>query len=137
MLEHLQNTWKRVRRYAITAFILFFVYSTCVGAMLDSRLKTALMTPVQSVVMYFGLVQNFLTFSPEPPRSNRRLFAHVKYDDGSTTIWNYPEIEALSSFKRRLQAGRYRTAYLRNLRKRALWPSFARHVARINDSISK
>lgn len=126
-----KTIWEEKRRYAITAFILFFVYCAAVDILPRSHLKTALSAQVHKTASLLGLEQRFHTFSPEPPRLNSRIYAYLKAADSSTAIWNYPDVEKLGNLQRKIRAPRFRILSTRNLRKNSiLWSDLARYVAR-------
>lgn len=129
-----KTIWEENRRYAITAFILFFLYCAAIDILPRSYLKTTLSAPVYKTASLLGLEQRFHTFSPEPPRRNSRIYAYIKAADGSTSIWNYPDVERLGNLQRKIRAPRFRILATKNLRKDSiLWTDFARYVARENN----
>ncbi len=125
------------QRAIISVFILFYITVVILWVCPWSRTKNALIEPLTPHIYYTGVWQGFAVFAPDPRKSNYRIFADIKYDDGSQKRWNYPAMEKLGLFERfcKEHYRKYGNDCL-NFNE-LLWPDFARYVARLNNEKTK
>lgn len=82
--------------------------------------------------MFLGLGQNFVVFSPDIDTTNAKLVGVVNFADGSSRIWEYPEMMKMGIVEK-VMRNRHLT-YVFVLQKpenRFLLPATARHIARL------
>jgi hypothetical protein len=128
--EGQSKRWGQGLFLAKNLFIVFFLYSALFQTMPKGPGRAALFLPVKPLVETCGLWQNFKTFGPQPPKVNQYLSADVLFDDGSTCVWHYPNLESFDSPLQWLRSLRYRIFWTHRLHKEEkFYPDFARYVA--------
>lgn len=131
--------WSRLRKPAISAFIIMFVYATALWLMAPFPARDALLRPLFPYIFYVGMWQQYDAFAPSPRMTNIDITAVVTYADGSTTIWQYPRVETMG-FLQRMQKERFRKYgydYLNWEDYEYLCPDFCRWVARMHNKDGK
>lgn len=125
------------RRAAITGFVVFQLFAVLVTALPPTtRLVAVGKAVVEPYVHVVGLAQSWPMFSPNPPRADGYVQAHVIYRDGRTTEWKFP-IPADYGYFRRYTIERFRkwgNDHIRPNDGGHLWPDAARYVARVTDT---
>lgn len=126
-----------VRRSIINIFILFYMAAIMLWVCPSSRTKNALIKPINDHILYTGVWQGFAVFAPDPRKFNLKIFATIKFDDGTETIWRFPTMENLGIFNRYCKE-HYRkfTNDCLNYND-SLWPDCARWIARQHDGKQK
>jgi hypothetical protein len=110
-------------------FIAFFLYISIVQIVPNGACRRFLLRPVTPPLEALGLWQNFVTFGPEPPKINESLYALVTFDDGTSCIWHYPDLEHFDSPLSWVRSFRYRIFWLHYLRsENRLYSDFASYV---------
>src|SRR3954465_5465996 len=104
MAEQQPKSWMRV---IITLFILFHVYIMATWGLPTSPFRTRLVQKIEDYVIYSGLWHSWDMFSPDPLSLNFRIQAQIIYQNGSTKMWDFPQMEKLGLWER-FQKERYR-----------------------------
>ena len=125
------------RKTVITLFIIFYIMSVILWVLPWSRTRDFFIKPITQQIYYTGIWQGFAVFAPDPRKENYRIYATIRYDDGTEKIWHYPAMEKLGLFERYCKEHwrKYGNDCLNG--NNLLWPDFARWVARANDEKSK
>jgi hypothetical protein len=121
-----------LRKSLINCFLIAYLFVMFYELFPRLPLHHQLFKPVKPAVDYAGLWQTFAVFVPNPRRTNIYLDALISFDDGKSTIWQFPRLEQMSILQR-LQKERYRKfgndhAYLAD--EKMLWPDLARFAAK-------
>ncbi len=123
------KSWWHWRTACTNLFIAFFIYNSVVHLLPYGVARNSLLQPIKPVVEGSGLWHNFRTFSPQPPQSNQYLSALISFDDGTSSLWQYPDLEHFDSLLAWAQADRYRIFWTHYLHSRkALYPDFASYL---------
>jgi hypothetical protein len=90
-------------------------------------------TPVTVIQNYLSMWRGWSMFAPNPLRTNQYVDAKVHFKDGTSMIWNFPNIEEKSLLKRYFFSERYRkysSDALRLTNKKHLWEDGAKYIVR-------
>ncbi len=82
----------RIPRYAASLVIGYFLAGLAVWNMPDSVVKSRLWPWFGPELHFLGLWQGWNMFSPNPMNTNIEIEATVQYADGSTRVYNFPEM---------------------------------------------
>lgn len=139
LIQTLKANRARIYKCTVTAGILAYAWAVLLWMIPDNPSRNRLIQPLRPIVMYLGLWQSFVVFSPNPRPYNLSVTAEIKYDDGSVSTWHYPRMDQLSYFDR-IQKERYRKYGLEHLaadKDKYLRPDFARYLARMHATPGK
>ncbi len=128
----IEGKQQRVRRMAISAFLLFHLIAITFWAVpLSSPLVVAFRGLIRPYMIWSGLFQSWDMFAPAPQSVNAWVQAAVIMRDGQIHPWNFPRMEQLG-YLERYHKERYRK-FAENIPDRkysAVWPDVAKHAAR-------
>lgn len=122
----------RFRRVAINVFLVFHLIAiTCWTLPLNSPLIDAFRSCVRPYMVWTGLFQSWDMFAPLPKTDNSYLQATVITRDGQIHTVSLPRMEQLTLPQKYFKE-RYRkfAEIVESKTNSALWPDFARHLAR-------
>src|SRR5688500_17855748 len=94
---HTLTGWKRG---ALNIFIAFHVVALFLWGLPDGAFRKHAAKPFEKYVVYIGLWHIWGMFAPKPLDVNFDVRATVKYQDGTTAIWQAPRIEKLPMSQR-------------------------------------
>jgi hypothetical protein len=125
-------TLTRLRKQAISAFILVYLFVMAIQILPTSAWQQKVWNAVSMPVLWTGLWQTFAVFVPNPRKNNIYIDATVYFEDGTNQSWQYPRMEQLS-FLDKMQKERFRKygndhVYFNN--ESMLWPDLAIYIAR-------
>lgn len=118
----------------VNAFILTYVWVLFWWLVYPTPLRTAMLKPFASAVVFSGLWQGWGVFSPNVRKRSIILFARVTYTNGTSDIWLYPRLDHMDVTKRAVLE-RYRKFACDHINweeNSYLWPDFAKFVARLH-----
>ncbi len=122
-------------RATISAFIVFTVLAVVLTNNSEFAVNNAILKPVMtlfdSYARWTRLEQRWSLFSPEPRRYIVQYVFHIRFRDGSTTVWQRPAPPKWGFFARYYVSDwqKFDTASNR-MEDPALWPDLATWVAR-------
>ncbi len=82
-------------RLAISAFVIVLLGAILTANLPGSAMQRRLLSLGHGVVYGLGLDQNWNVFAPDPRQQTLDLEAHVRFADGSTSVWHVPSGGAL------------------------------------------
>ncbi len=133
--KHMVLTMRqRIYKYAVNTFVITYVFVLTWWLLYPTPLRTAILKPFVSPVVYFGLWQGWGVFSPNIRRTDVTLGANITYDDGMVYTWGFPRID---------KCGLIEKMYMERYRKFGydhanwddhsyMWNDFSRYIGRIN-----
>lgn len=128
-----------LRRYAITGFIVYYIYSAFLMAWPfpdPNNLTQRLLGPSSYVVDFLGIWHRLRLFAPQPPGFTGTIKYQLVYQDGTFSYWNYPR-EVLGIGDPPGSYNRYLFTYIAwgaDRKADVLWPELARYIASQNSS---
>jgi len=125
---------QRIYKWSVNAFVIIYVFVLTLWLLYPTPLRTALLTPFSTTVVYMGLWQGWGVFSPNIRRTDITLGANITYNDGTVYAWAFPRID---------KCGLVEKMYVERYRKFGydhanwddhsyMWNDFARYVGRVN-----
>ena len=117
----------------ISVFLLATLASVIVWNLPDSEVRSKSLRLAQPYIFFTGLDQNWGVFAPDPRRQSLWLKARIRYDDGSTSMWELPTADPVVGH---LWDYRWRKwmEYVTNEQYRSVWQPAAEWLAREHDA---
>ena len=121
--------WTTISTKSISAFVIAYIVIATVYLSPPSPWRDIALQPLQPVIDYVGLRQDYCLFAPDPLKENVDLSAEVTLANGEKEIWTFPRMDKLG-FLERIVKERYRKFGDEHLlEKTYLWPDFCRYLA--------
>jgi hypothetical protein len=117
-------------RWVISLVLAITLFSILVWIMPSSFLRSTLQPIVAPYVVVAGLTQSWQLFTPEPRQTSREIYAHIEYDDGSTSRWDLPGGDVIGPY--RSYRWRKWADELRRDRNSDMWEPAARFIAALH-----
>ncbi|MBX9878120.1 MAG: hypothetical protein K2Y22_06630 [Candidatus Obscuribacterales bacterium] len=132
------NAWQRIRKPALSTFILAHIIGLTAYCLPSSFARDALVSPLLPYIRFCGLDQSWTVFAPNPPKCSTYLSADVEFADGTSKEWEFPRVEKRTWWEK-IPAERYRKWANDNIgdaEQAVAWPDAIRYIARLHNSQS-
>jgi hypothetical protein len=119
-------------RLLINFFIIIHLFLIIIWLFPVNKQFLDLLRFFRGYIIFIGLDQDYSMFAPDPRKINRHLFALITFQDQSTVIYPYPQMERLAPLSA-MQKERYRKFGNDNIVApcfKMFLPDFARYIAR-------